>query len=183
MRREVGLWLPARRVVVEEQERASGESQAGVAGDEGTRVARALVSSAGTTPERVGPGGGRGTQSDLAIGHDQDLGGPQVGWAYPVCDRLLHAGDRGMESFATNAMSKESCKRSEPRGFGDVHRSLLVPLQPGVNMFAHQRLGGFRIVPAKGVENLVVLLEGVLGRIGPVAQREKRPLELAADQR
>ena len=25
--------------------------------------------------------------------------GPAVGWAYLVCDRLLHAGDRGMESL------------------------------------------------------------------------------------
>ena len=27
--------------------------------------------------------------------------GPGVGWAYLVCDRLLHVGDRGMESLAS----------------------------------------------------------------------------------
>ena len=33
----------------------------------------------------MGPRGSRRAESDLAVGHDQDLGGPAVGWSYLVC--------------------------------------------------------------------------------------------------
>src|SRR3984885_16374619 len=102
MRRETGLWLPARGMVAATDERASGEPQAGVTGDAGTRVAGAFSSSASTTQKRVGPGGGSGTKSDLAIGHDEDLGRAGGGLGIPgVCHRLLHKGNRGMESVAS----------------------------------------------------------------------------------
>jgi len=40
-----------------------------------------------------------------------DLDGPAVGWEYLVCaNRLLHAGDCGMESFAS--LSVRECARS-----------------------------------------------------------------------
>ncbi len=39
---------------------------------------------------------------DLAVGHDEDLGGSCSGLGVPgVRDRLLYAGDRGMESLAS----------------------------------------------------------------------------------
>ena len=64
----------------------------GVTGDARTRVASAFASSAGTTEERVGSRGSQRTESDLAVGYDQDLGGPCRRLGVPgVRDRLLHA--------------------------------------------------------------------------------------------
>ena len=66
-------------------------------------LAGALTSSARTQEKRVGPRGSRRAESDLAVGHDQDLGGPGRGLVVPgVRDRLLHAGNRGMESLASS---------------------------------------------------------------------------------
>ncbi len=56
--------------------------------------------SAGAAKERMGSRGSRRAQSDLAVGHDENLGRP--GHALGVSserDRLLHAGDRGLESL------------------------------------------------------------------------------------
>jgi hypothetical protein len=76
--------------------------QARAAGDARTWVASAPTSSARTAEERVGPRGSRRAESDLAVGHDQDLGGSGRGLGVPgVRDRLLHAGDRGLEFLAS----------------------------------------------------------------------------------
>jgi len=56
-----------------------------IASDARTWVAGTLAPSSCTTEERVGPRGCIGAKSGLAVGHDQDLGGPAVGWAYLVC--------------------------------------------------------------------------------------------------
>ena len=93
--RRVAWWL-------QRKERPARESQKSTAGDARTWVAGALTSSARTTEERVGPRGSRRAESDLAVGHDEDLGGSGRGLGVPgVRDRLLHAGDRGMESLAS----------------------------------------------------------------------------------
>src|SRR2546427_11370989 len=102
MRRETGLRLSARCVVAAAEERAARESQAGVTGDARTWVAGALAASARTKEERVGPCGSRRAESDLAVGHDEDLGRSCSGLGVPgVRDRLLYAGDRGVESLAS----------------------------------------------------------------------------------
>jgi hypothetical protein len=79
--------------------KSSGESQTRAAGDARTRVAGALASFAGAPEERVGPRGSRRAQSNLAIRHDQSVGGPDGGLGPRVRDRLLHARDRGLESL------------------------------------------------------------------------------------
>ena len=49
----------------------------------------------------MGPGGSCQAESDLAVGHDQDLGRARGGLGLSgVRNRLLHAGDRGLESLA-----------------------------------------------------------------------------------
>ena len=76
--------------------------KSGVTGDARTWVAGALASSARTKEERVGPRGSSRAESDLAVGHDQDLGGACRGLGLSgVRNRLLYAGDRGMESLAS----------------------------------------------------------------------------------
>ena len=118
--RRVAWWLQRKKGL-------RGESQAGAAGDARTWVAGALSSSAGTTEERVGPRGSSRAESDLAIGHDEDLGGPGSGLGVSgVCDRLLHAGDRGLESLASlpdrrragsgRASRTGTAARGQPRG-------------------------------------------------------------------
>src|SRR5580700_4227148 len=102
-------------MVVAAEERSARESQAGVTGDARTWIAGALASSAGTTKERVGPRGSRRAESNLAVGHDEDLGGSWGGLGVPgVRDRLLHARDRGMESLA----SLSDRRRARSRGAG-----------------------------------------------------------------
>ena len=118
--RRVAWWL-------QRKERAAGESQASVAGDARTWVAGALASSASTTEERVGPRGSSRAESDLAVGHDEDLGGAGGGLGLSgECDRLLHAGDRGLESLASlpnrrragsgGAGGAGTAARGQPRG-------------------------------------------------------------------
>jgi hypothetical protein len=86
------------------------------------------------TEERVGPGGGRRAESNLAVGHDENLGGAGSGLGLSgVCDRLLHAGDRRLESLASlpnrrgagsgRASSARAAARGKPRGPCDAdHR-------------------------------------------------------------
>ena len=84
------------------EEGASRESQASVTGDARAWAAGALASPARTTEERVGPRGSSRAESDLAVGHDEDLGRPcrRLGLSGER-DRLLHTRDRGMESLAS----------------------------------------------------------------------------------
>jgi hypothetical protein len=62
-------------VVVAAEERAVRESQAGVTGDARAWVAGALASSPSTKEKGMRSRGRGRTESDLAVGHDQDLGG------------------------------------------------------------------------------------------------------------
>ena len=65
-------------------------------------VVGALAASARTTEERVGTCGSFGTESNLAIGHDQNLGGLNGGLGLSgKRDRLLNEGNRGLASLAT----------------------------------------------------------------------------------
>ena len=59
------------------------KSEACVAGDERTWVAGALATSSCSLPERMGTCGGQRPQSNLAVGHDQDLGGAGGGLGLP----------------------------------------------------------------------------------------------------
>ena len=109
MRRETGLRLSAGGVVALAEERPARESQAGVTGDARTWAAGALTSSARTKEERVGPRGSRRAEFDLAVGHDQDLGGSGRGLdVLGVRDRLLHTGDRGMQSLSRIAVGPKT---------------------------------------------------------------------------
>jgi hypothetical protein len=81
VRREVGARLSPRGVVAAAEERAAGESLAGVTSDARTWVAGALASSARTQEESVGSPGSHGAESDLADRHDESLGGSGLGWA------------------------------------------------------------------------------------------------------
>src|SRR5712691_1910406 len=131
MRRETGLRLSARCVVAAAEERAARESQARVTGDARTWVAGALAASASTKEERVGPCGSSRAESDLAVGHDEDLGRSCSGLGVPgVRDRLLYAGDRGLESLASlsdrrrarrgGADRARTAARGQPRGSLDA---------------------------------------------------------------
>jgi hypothetical protein len=54
----------------------------------------------GPSQEGVGPRGSQRAESNLAIGHDENLGGSGHGLGVPSeCDRLLHAGDSRLESL------------------------------------------------------------------------------------
>src|SRR5215470_1695479 len=100
MRREAGVRVSASGLVAAAKERAGGESQAGVTGDARTWVVGALAPSARPKEKRVGPRRSSRAESDLAVGHDQDLGGACRGLGVPgMRDRLLYARDRGLESF------------------------------------------------------------------------------------
>src|SRR5690242_21810939 len=89
-------------MVAAAEERCTRESQAGATRDAGAWVAGALAPTAGTTEERVGPCGNKRTKSDLAVGHDEDLGRLCRGMGLPgLRDRLLHPGNRGLESLAS----------------------------------------------------------------------------------
>jgi hypothetical protein len=80
------------------KERFACASEACAAGDAQMQVAGAFSAVSSATEELVG----QRAQSDLAVGRDQDLGGPCRGLGVNgVCDRLVHARDRGMESFAS----------------------------------------------------------------------------------
>src|SRR6266852_2625839 len=97
MRRKTGVRVSAGGLVALAEERSACESQACAAGDARTWVAGEVASSASTTKERVGPRGSRGAESDLAVGHDEDLGGSGSGLGLSgERDRLLHTGDRGV---------------------------------------------------------------------------------------
>src|SRR6266852_1976845 len=121
-------------MVAAAEERAARESQAGVTGDARTWVAGALASSARTTEERMGPRGSRRAESDLAIGHDEDLGGSGRGLGLSgERDRLLHTRDRGMESLPSlpnrrrvgsgGTGGARTAARGQPRGsLDDDHR-------------------------------------------------------------
>jgi hypothetical protein len=83
VRRETGVRLSARGLAVAAEERTAGESEACVAGDERTWVAGALATSSCSSPERMGTCGGQRPQSNLAVGHDEDLGGAGGGLGLP----------------------------------------------------------------------------------------------------
>ncbi len=83
------------------KERADRESQAGATGDARTWVAGALASSTRTKEERVGSRGSSRAELNLAVGHDEDLDRSCGLGVSGVRDRLLHAGDCGMESLAS----------------------------------------------------------------------------------
>src|SRR5579863_2750727 len=101
VRGKTRVWISPRDLVAAKKRKPPGESQTCPAGDARTWVAGALPSSAGSQEERVGPCGGSRAESDLAVGHDEDLGGAGSGLGVSgVRDRLLHAGDRGLESLA-----------------------------------------------------------------------------------
>ena len=110
------VWISPGDVVAAQKGKSSGESQARAAGDARTRVAGALASYAGASPERVGPCGSRPAESDLAGGHDEGVGGTGRGLGVPgVRDRLLHARDRGLESFAS-LPKRRSTRRDRASG-------------------------------------------------------------------
>jgi hypothetical protein len=69
----------------------------------------------GLAGRKRGSRGSRQAESDLAVGHDEDLGGSCSGLGIPgERDRLLHAGDRELESFASlpNRRSTRCCRAS-----------------------------------------------------------------------
>src|SRR3989475_5361783 len=108
--RRVAWWLQ-RKI------RTAGESEACVAGDARTRVAGALAAASCSSPERVGPCGSQRPQPNLAVGHDEDLGGAGSGLGlFGERYRLLHAGDRGLESLPPlpNARCVGSGRASSP---------------------------------------------------------------------
>src|ERR1700690_775575 len=106
----------------------------GKGGDAGAGVAGAPASSTSTTEERVGPRGSSRAESNLADGHDQDLGGASRWLGVPgVRDRLLQARDRGRQSLASlpdrrrvgscGAGGAGTAARGQPRGPCDAdHR-------------------------------------------------------------
>src|ERR1700689_5839831 len=99
MCREAGLRLPARGMVAATERRSVHERQKSVASDARTGTAGAFAGVASAAAKRLGPCGSRTAESDLAVGHDQNLGGSDGGLGLSCeCDRLLHAGDRGLES-------------------------------------------------------------------------------------
>src|ERR1700730_8951864 len=102
LRRKTGVRLSPGGLVAATQQRPSGESKTRIAGDARMWVDGALAAPARTTEERVGTRGSSRAESDLAVGHDEDLGGSGSGLGVPgERDRLLYAGDRGMESLAS----------------------------------------------------------------------------------
>ncbi len=89
-----------RGVVAATEGGPDSESQAGVTGDARTRVAGALAASPSSSQERMGPRGSEPTKPNLAVGHDEDLGWVSGGLGLSgERDRLLYAGDRGLESL------------------------------------------------------------------------------------
>src|ERR1700682_5015170 len=71
------------------------------AGDARPWVAGSYAALACAAKKRVGPRGTCATQSNLAVGHDQTVGGASGGLDLPgERDRLLHAGNYRVESFA-----------------------------------------------------------------------------------
>src|SRR6202030_2035190 len=131
LRREADVRLSARDVAAATRERAAGESQTGVARDARTRAAGSAAAAARKTGQRVAACRSRRTESNLAVGHDQGVGGAGDGMGVSgVRDRLLHARNHRMESFATlperrshrrgRTIGAGALAKRKPRGGADV---------------------------------------------------------------
>ena len=129
VRGKTRVWISPGDLVVAKKRKSPGESQTCPAGDARTWAAGALTSSAGaltssacSQEEGVEACGSRRAESDLAVGHDEDLGGSCSGLGLPgERDRLLHAGDRELESFAS-LPNRRSTRCGRASGAGTTSR-------------------------------------------------------------
>jgi hypothetical protein len=139
--RRVAWWL--------QRKRTARESQARVTSAARTWVAGTLASAAHTKEERVGPRGTQWAKSDLAVGHDQDLGTSCNGWAYLVdvndcCTREIvrwnvNLNERTITIRRSVFEREESTSKS---GAGDEDRTRTVPIDASVAMELRNHLQG-----------------------------------------